>query len=215
MARHGAAGRFLEIGAGTGAFLPIVQARFPWLEVSGHDGSSVALEALRARAGLAAVYGGQLGEAFDLDRAFDVVVCSEVLEHIDDHAAALGAIVRHLRPGGRLYLSVPLRQDLWTQVDDAVGHVRRYGRGELAGMCKGLGLDVLDDLSTGFPLYNAYYQVLGRKSPEETASGARRSPVVSLVTGVLAKALSLETRVSTPFGGRGFVVARRPYRTSS
>ena len=164
MGAHGAAGRFIELGAGTGAFLPIVARRFPWLEISGHDPSQVAQEALRARE-LAAVHGGELDAAFDLGRAFDVIVCSEVLEHIDDHAAALHAIVRHLRPGGRLYLSVPLRKRLWTQVDDAVGHVRRYERGELAAMVRGHGLQILDDLSTGFPLYNAYYRALGRKSP--------------------------------------------------
>ncbi len=209
MGTHGAAGRFVEFGAGVGAFLPIAAARFPWLEISAHDGSSAALEALRARPGLAAVYGGALDGALELGRAFDVIVCSEVLEHIDDHAAALAAVVRHLRPGGRLYLSVPLRRALWTQVDDAVGHVRRYERGELAGMCRGLGLQVLDDLSTGFPLYNAYYRALGRKSPEETAQDAPRGPLAGVATGLLAAALALETRVNTPLGGRGFVVARR------
>ncbi len=211
MGRHGAAGRFLELGAGTGAFLPIVQARFPWLEVSGHDASEVALEGLRTR-DLVDVYGGELGEDLDLGRAFDVIVCSEVLEHIEEHDAAMDAIVRHLRPGGRAYLSVPLRQDLWTQVDDFVGHVRRYHHGELGGMCRARGLDLLADMSTGFPIYNAYYRALGRKSPQETARSARRSPLAAAVSGVLARVLTAETRVSTPFGARGFVVARKPYR---
>lgn len=212
MSTHGAAGRFLEIGAGTGAFLPIVRARFPWMEIAGHDGSQVALDGLRARSEVEDVYGGDLGPTFDLGRAFDVIVCSEVLEHIEDHDSALDAIVRHLRPGGRLYLSVPLRKALWTQVDDAVGHVRRYRAGELATMCRSRGLDVLDDRATGFPLYNAYYRVLGRKTPQETLSAAKRGPVAALLTGALATALSLETRVSTPLGGRGFVVARRAIR---
>lgn len=212
MGRHGAAGRFLEIGAGNGAFLPILHARFPWLEISAHDGSKVALAALRERAEVAVAYDGDLGADFDLGRAFDVIVCSEVLEHIDDHAAALEAIVRHLRPGGRLYLSVPLRPSLWTQVDDAVGHVRRYDRGELAGMCRGQGLQILDDLSTGFPIYNAYYSVLGRKSPEETVADARKSPAAAALAGALATVLTAETRFSTPFGGRGFVAARRAIR---
>ncbi len=212
MGRHGAAGRFLEVGAGNGAFLPILHARFPWLEISAHDGSKVALETLRGRPEVAEAYDGDLGSGLDLGRAFDVIVCSEVLEHIEDHAAALDAIVRHLRPGGRLYLSVPLRRSLWTQVDDAVGHVRRYDRGELAGMCRGQGLQILDDLSTGFPVYNAYYRALGRRSPEETMAEARRSPATTVIAGALAAVLTAETRFSTPFGGRGFVVARREIR---
>lgn len=211
MGKHGAAGRFIEMGAGTGAFLPIVQRRFPWLELSAHERSEAGRDAL-ARRELVAVYGGSLDAGLQLDRAFDVVVCSEVLEHIDDHDAALDALVRHLRPGGRLYLSVPQRRSLWTQVDDAVGHVRRYRRGELADMCRGRGLEILDDLSTGFPLYNAYYRALGRKSPQETAQAATGSAAASVLSGVLAAALTAETRLSTPLGGRGFVVARSPYR---
>ncbi|MCF8029690.1 MAG: methyltransferase domain-containing protein [Desulfohalobiaceae bacterium] len=39
--------------------------------------------------------------------SLDVVICSEVLEHIRDYRAALLEIRRVLRPGGRLALSVP------------------------------------------------------------------------------------------------------------
>ena len=209
MGEHGAAGRFLEIGAGRGGFLDDVASRFPWLERSAHDGSARAREALRARDDLAAVYAGDLGAGLDLGSSWDVLVCSEVLEHVRDHDAALDALVRHLRPGGRLYLSVPLRPDLWTQVDDAVGHVRRYQQGELAAMCAARGLTVLADRSTGFPLYNAYYRRLGRRSPAETAADAPRGLIARLAARALGRAFALEARLHTPFGGRGFVVARR------
>jgi SAM-dependent methyltransferase len=38
---------------------------------------------------------------------FDVVLCTQVLEHVREPRAVLGEIQRVLRPGGRLYLSVP------------------------------------------------------------------------------------------------------------
>lgn len=41
------------------------------------------------------------------DGAFDIVICSEVLEHIPDYGAALREITRVLKPGGRLGVSVP------------------------------------------------------------------------------------------------------------
>jgi SAM-dependent methyltransferase len=41
------------------------------------------------------------------DGAFDYVVCTEVLEHTLDPFAAIAEIHRILRPGGRLFLSVP------------------------------------------------------------------------------------------------------------
>lgn len=209
MGSYGAAGRFIEFGAGAGAFLPRVSARFPWLEVSAHEDSASALQALQMVPGLHSVHTGKLDEHLDLERAFDVAVCSEVLEHIEDDGAALDALIRHLRPGGRLYLSVPLRASLWTQVDAAVGHQRRYERGQLAGMCAARGLEVLADRATGFPLYNAYYRVLGRKTPAETARSAQRGLGARVVAGTLSRLFTAEARLSTPWGGRGFVAARR------
>jgi 2-polyprenyl-3-methyl-5-hydroxy-6-metoxy-1,4-benzoquinol methylase len=41
--------------------------------------------------------------------SFDVVLCSEVIEHLPDPAAALRGLRRLLAPGGALVLSTPLR----------------------------------------------------------------------------------------------------------
>lgn len=51
-----------------------------------------------------------LGDALRLpfaDGTFDLIVCSEVLEHIPDFKQALAEITRILKPGGQLALSVP------------------------------------------------------------------------------------------------------------
>ena len=44
------------------------------------------------------------------DATFNCVFCSGVLEHVDDHEAALAEITRILRPGGTLLLGLPFRQ---------------------------------------------------------------------------------------------------------
>jgi SAM-dependent methyltransferase len=81
----------------------------------------------------------QLGFATD---SFDVILCSHVLEHIPDDAAAMAEFFRVLKPGGWAMLQVPLdetrehtfedpavidpaeRERLFDQTD----HVRVYGR---------------------------------------------------------------------------------------
>ncbi len=76
------------------------------------------------------------------DASFDLIICSHVLEHVDDDIQALRELRRVLRTGGRLLLQHPIdptrertlehpaitdpedRSQVFGQAD----HVRRYGR---------------------------------------------------------------------------------------
>lgn len=78
------------------------------------------------------------------DRRFPLVISLNVLEHVPDDAAALRALFACTEPGGRLFLYVPALRALWTANDDRVGHLRRYGRAELAARCREAGF-VVDD----------------------------------------------------------------------
>jgi GT2 family glycosyltransferase/ubiquinone/menaquinone biosynthesis C-methylase UbiE/glycosyltransferase involved in cell wall biosynthesis len=55
----------------------------------------------------------QLGDMLDLssleDGSFDLVVCFEALEHVDDHKALLDGVIRVLAPGGTFVVSTPDR----------------------------------------------------------------------------------------------------------
>ncbi len=72
------------------------------------------------------------------DGAFDVVCCTEVLEHIPDYEAAIDELRRVCAPGGTLAVSVPREgpervcwalSDEYHQVEG--GHVRIFDREEL------------------------------------------------------------------------------------
>ena len=58
--------------------------------------------------------------------SLDLVVAFDVLEHIDDDAAAAKRIFELLRPGGTFLVAVPCDLRLWSAHDEAVDHVRRY-----------------------------------------------------------------------------------------
>jgi SAM-dependent methyltransferase len=88
------------------------------------------------------------------DGAFDRVVAAEVLEHVVDDEQAISELVRVLRPGGTLAVTVPRwlpERVCWALADDyhapAVpgGHVRIYRRGSLVAQLSRAGMRV-----TGF-----------------------------------------------------------------
>jgi len=73
------------------------------------------------------------------DGAFDLVLCTQVLEHIVDHRAAARELMRVLSPSGRLVVSVPFippgRRPEECPHHDPVGHVRPgYTEAELADL---------------------------------------------------------------------------------
>jgi SAM-dependent methyltransferase len=71
--------------------------------------------------------------------AFPFVYSFNVLEHIEDDLSALKDLFRVLRPGGRLLLYLPAFQILYGPMDAAVGHYRRYTRGNLVPKLKEAG----------------------------------------------------------------------------
>jgi SAM-dependent methyltransferase len=60
--------------------------------------------------------------------AAEVVCLLDVIEHLHDPVTALREAARIIRPRGRLVVTVPAHQWLWSAADEQLGHVRRYNR---------------------------------------------------------------------------------------
>lgn len=72
-----------------------------------------------------------LTDSSELRDPFDMVYSFNVLEHIEDDEESLRLLFRCLRPGGKLLLFVPAFTHLFSSMDEKVGHLRRYRRGDL------------------------------------------------------------------------------------
>jgi SAM-dependent methyltransferase len=133
--------RILEVGCGSGNVLRVLQRLSDGRGVvEGLELSAEAAAVARARTGLA-VTDGYLSD-LDPSAAFDIVAAFDVLEHIADEAGVLGEIRGCLRPGGRLILTVPAHQSLWSAFDVASGHERRYTRATLTRALRRSGFAV-------------------------------------------------------------------------
>jgi SAM-dependent methyltransferase len=113
--------RVLDFGAGSGQFAAPLSAQ--GLDLTALEPDQLLQQRLRAR-GLRVA--GTLDEL--ADGAFEYIYTLNVLEHIEDDAAALRCLHAKLTDRGRLLIYVPAFPVLYTSMDAKVGHVRRYTR---------------------------------------------------------------------------------------
>jgi len=166
-------GDVLEVGAGIGA-----------TTVALHNGNArrwICLEpdrrlALRLKARLAPgdvrstirVVVGSL-RAFSERASFDTILYIDVLEHIREDRAQVGAAAELVRPGGHIVVLSPAHHWLYSEFDRSIGHVRRYAKTELRELMppgwREIKLRYLDSLSVVLSLTN----VLGLHQSMPTA----------------------------------------------
>jgi glycosyltransferase involved in cell wall biosynthesis len=135
-------------------------------------------------------------------RSFDTVVCSNVLEHIEDDGKALAAMRDVLEPGGRVVLIVPALQSLYGSIDRAIHHYRRYSRTELTDKLERAGLAVE---------HVSYFNMLGVPGWFLNARVLKRSSVPGVQARIndwLVPWLRLERRFGPPVGMSLLAVAR-------
>lgn len=72
----------------------------------------------------------------------DSILCSNVIEHIEDDRAVVLNADRVLKPGGRMIFIVPCGQKLYSTLDSAIGHHRRYDKDRLRGFFEDLGYQI-------------------------------------------------------------------------
>jgi SAM-dependent methyltransferase len=77
------------------------------------------------------------------DGAFDLVVCTETLEHVRDVQLFLSEVRRVLEPGGRLALTTPAHGRLMAPPDPLSPHLRFLTKRSLRALLEAMGLQVV------------------------------------------------------------------------
>lgn len=209
--------KLLEIGCGTGNFiLQIVENKN--LEITG---SEIYLKGLLyAKKKLPSVdfiqfdvTQGRVSEQFDLIVAFDVI------EHIENDAAAISNISRMLGQNGVFIVSVPQYMFLWGRLDELVKHKRRYSRTELVTKLEENGFEV--NYATSFVCVLFPLMLISRmldrerdQSHPEEVEFEKRVKFSKMLNGIFDFFMRFDEalirlRFSLPFGGTLVVVARK------
>lgn len=102
--------RALEVGPGSGVYLPLLAELYDVVVASDVEPAYLEpIEAIRRQHRNLELVIDDIARTGLEPESFDVVLCSEVIEHLDDVPGALVSIRRLLAPGGTLVLSTPQR----------------------------------------------------------------------------------------------------------
>ncbi len=72
----------------------------------------------------------------------DSILCSNVIEHIEDDRAVVLNADRALKAGGRMIFIVPRGEKLYSSLDSAIGHYRRYDADRLRALFTDLDYEI-------------------------------------------------------------------------
>jgi SAM-dependent methyltransferase len=205
--------RILDFGCGTGAWLADLE-RFGKVSAVDADASAVAFCRERGRTEVQLVPpGAALPFA---DGTFDLVTALDVIEHIDDDAAALAELRRVLRPEGLLLVAVPAFNFLWGVQDEVSHHHRRYTAGTLRRALTDAGLRVDRTSYFNTLLFPPIAMVrLGRRLlhiPSSRQSDFELGPawVNSALAAIFGAEAGIVARRNLPFGVSLMALAKRP-----
>ncbi len=168
--------------------------------------------------GTGAIQGDALRLPFP-DGVFDRVIAAEVLEHIPDDTDAMSELVRVLRPGGLMAVTVPrFGPELvnWALSDEyhnvPGGHVRIYRRSELVGRLERAGLRLVGS-HHAHSLHSPYWWLrcaVGPKREDNPLVNAYHRMLVWDITKAPWVTRTAD-RVLNPLLGKSLVVyARKP-----
>lgn len=113
----------LDYGCGSGYISEAVIKAYPQFRVTSADHDENALTASRAR---------RLPRVVDMNTNklekshYDLILCLDVMEHIEKDQEFVEYLKTLLAPNGKLILTVPAFESLWSGEDYVSNHVRRY-----------------------------------------------------------------------------------------
>lgn len=206
----------LDAGCGTGGLLNHLR---PAGQVIGLDFEWLALNYARRRGNRKLLQGSALELPFR-DESFGTVYSLDVLEHLDDDRGGLSEIKRVCRPGGKIIITVPAYQFLWSQHDIVNQHRRRYVERELRDLVQSAGLQIELLSYNNTLLFPAVAGVrLAKKAwarlrKAKVYPGADNEEVAEPWNTLLARIYSFERhllgRVHLPFGVSLICIATKP-----
>ena len=194
--------KILNIGCGTGGTVRMLEM---FGEVVNVDASDEAIKFMKKNGFKNSIKVEGIELPFET-ATFDMVCAFDVLEHIDKDIEAVREWRRVVKPGGKIMLTVPAYQWLWSGHDESLHHYRRYTAPQLRGIAQTINLQPLKltyaivfsfVLVAGFRLLT---KISGKQTTSESSYVELPSAVNNLFTKLLFIEADLHKVLKFPFG---------------
>lgn len=207
---------YLEVGCGTGIVVSAIEQKLNW-KITGLDLSMTALRLASKR------FSGELVRADifrnDLIEKFDVLGLFDVLEHLSNDTSFLNRCKKYLKDDGYICITVPAGPELWSQLDLASGHKRRYTKETLIKLIEKSNLEIISINYYGFLLYPILRFLRSRKESSINKMNILRKnlavpfwPVNFFLKILFSIEAALLPFVHAPIGGSLIVMCKRNKR---
>lgn len=202
----------VDVGTSTGTNLRLLRG-MAFENIRGLDLSETAAAFCRQK-GLGEVRIGDICAMPFATDSIDLLLATDVVEHVDDDARAIAEIHRVLRPGGKALFTVPAFPSLWGLQDEVSHHRRRYRMSPFLDLVARAGLRVERSYHFNFLLFLPIW--LARKAMRFTGSQARSENDLTpgWINTVLTAVFDIDTRLAPmlrlPFGVSLLCVASKP-----
>ena len=144
----------LDVGCGNGANLAAIQHALGIEDVAGIDVSENALVAAKERVRGDFRVVDLEREAIPFDRTFDLVLSSQVIEHLHDDDAFLAKV----REKTERWAFIGTMQGTMRKSEVHIGHLRNYTRAGLEAKMRAAGFAIERVIEWGFPFYSPLYR---------------------------------------------------------
>jgi len=201
----------LNVGCGTGGTLPTLEKFGKVTNVDVSDDAILFMKELGYK--VTKVDGIELPYKND---TYSMVCAFDVLEHIDEDVDALKEWFRVLQPGGKVVLTVPAYQWLWSDHDVSLHHHRRHTVSSIKRKAREAGLrpaKVSYAIAFSLPLvagFRALNKLTGRKVDSETSYVDVSPGLNKTFHSLLAAEAKGHKKINFPFGTSVVAILEKP-----
>lgn len=193
-------GNILEIGCGSGGNLELL-SKYGNIYAIEHDDKA---RKMANRRNLTKVKNGHLPGDIPFTNSFELICILDVLEHIDDDLSALNSITKSLNFNGRVLITVPAYDFLWSHHDIVNHHKRRYSRNQLIEVVNNAGLNIIYSSYFNTVLFPLVFitRLFNNLFKKKQGSDIKTPPLIinSILTNIFSSERFLIPYFCLPFG---------------